>query len=111
MIPFFSICQCAHGEYFFPKGSTYFPGNNYWGSTYFPGNKYWGSTYFRGVLIFCYTGKKFVISRVRYIERLFKGLIRQEEQTFVRYIESSYYREFLLSSVYCTLKPEILSKY
>ena len=46
------------GEYFFRKGSTYFPGNKYWGSTNFPGNKYWGSTYFRGVLIFCYTGSR-----------------------------------------------------
>ena len=33
------------GEYLFPKGSTYFLGNLYWGSTYFLGYKYWGSTF------------------------------------------------------------------
>ena len=46
--------------------------------------------------------KKFVISRVPYIERFYKSLISQGEQTFVWYIESSYYREFALSSAYCT---------
>ena len=44
------------GEYLFPKGSTYFPGQKYWGSTLKLGNMYWGSTFSQGVLLGRYTG-------------------------------------------------------
>ena len=48
--------------------------------------------------------KKIVIFRVSYIKRFYKGLLSQGGQTSVRYIESSYYRGFVLSSVYCIVK-------
>ena len=51
-----------------------------------------------------------IISKVRHIDRLYKCLLGQWEQTLVRYIENSYYREFVLSSVYCILYFQISSK-
>ena len=46
-------------------------------------------------------GKKFVIPRVRYMECLHKGLLSKGEQALIRYIESLYYRGFVLSSICC----------
>ena len=44
-------------------------------------------------------GNRFFTWKVRYDERFYKGFLRQGEQILVRYIESSYYRGFVLSSV------------
>ena len=47
--------------------------------------------------------KKFVVFRVRYIERFYKDLLSQGEQTLVRYVDSSYYRRIVLSSFFCSI--------
>ena len=47
-------------------------------------------------------GERFVTSKVRHIERLYKGLFSRGEQTLVRYIESLYYQSFESTSVHCT---------
>ena len=62
-------------------------------------------TYSRRLIIqtFRGNGKKFIISRVCHscIERFYKGSINSRETYFSLYNKSSYYLEFLLSSVYC----------
>ena len=49
------------------------------------------------------TVKNFATSKVRYIQLFYKGLLSQGEQTLVRYMESSYYREFVIAESYYRL--------
>ena len=49
---------------------------------------------------FSENGKKFIISKVCYIERFCKGLLSSWGRALVQYIEGSYYRVLVLLSVY-----------
>ena len=50
-------------------------------------------------------GKKFVVSRVRYIELCFKGVFNQKKQTLLLYIESLHYQGYVLYTMYRHLLP------
>ena len=60
---------------------------------------------------FSENGRKFIISRVCYIERFCKGLLSPWGRALVQYIEGSYYGGLVLSIVYYLIGRNFRAKF